>query len=72
MSSTASGDGKRDVECDGEEGMLSAPLVRPGVTARVSGAIDGLATGPATVRGGVFGRVMASEDGPAAGPVVVV
>ena len=45
MSSAASGDGERDVERDGEEGVLSFPMERAGVTARGPAPTDGLATG---------------------------
>ena len=83
MSSTASGDGERDVECVGEEEMLSPPAERAGVTGRATGATDGLVaasaatldgpgTGPAIARTGPTVGVLAPIDGFATGLVIAV
>ena len=72
MSFSASGEGERDVECNGEEGMLSLPRKSAGVVGRVFDSMSGLADGPVVMRGGLAARVLAPVGGEAADPVAAV
>ena len=70
MSSTASGDGKRDRDRGGEEGMMWLPVEGAGAMDPGFDPNNGLAVCLAVVRGGVIRRAIASFDELAACPVV--